>query len=664
MMTKMIEKNILNECQDNLKKIFNKGVETLPQALLYQSERFANKIFYRKKEWGIWQNYTWIQVLNQVKFLAMGLSSLGVKREESIAIIGENEPEFFWSEFAAQAIGAKVVCLYPDLTSQQMEYLLSHSNSVLIICGDQEQVDKVLQVEPHHPLLHTIVYWDEKGMWKYDHPKLMTFEQMRQRGKEYLEKNPGLFERETAAGKGSDIAILSYTSGTTGLPKGCIVTHANLLDYASRSLVANPINPFSKYLSYIPPAWLTEQIFGITIGLLTPLEVNFPEEPETVQQNIREIGVQALMLSPRQWESLASLVESKMIDAGPFSRWLFRICMNLGYKNNLRTLQNGKVSLFVRLLYPLADLFLLSHLRDNLGLQSLDLAISGGSGMAPDVFRFFHAIGVKLRNGYGNTEIGLFTSHQGDKFDVETVGTWYRVLEIFGPPLQYKVTEEGELLVKGGSGFSGYFKNPEATAQAMQDGWFKTGDAVYVTKKNELVYQDRVKDLRELATGHSYPPQYIESRLRFSPFIKDIMTIGDRKKPFVTALVNIDLGTLGSWAEQRRIGYTTFTDLSQNENIRSLIQEEIMKVNKFLPEGSKVKRFVNLPKELDPDEDELTRTRKLRRNFLEEKYAYFIEAMYGGTKQFQAEIPVTYQDGRSGVIEADVYVNDLETETQ
>jgi len=519
-------------------------------------------------------------------------------------------------------------------------------------------------VEPKLHALHTIIFWDELGMWKYHHPKLMTFEQARQKGKEHLEKEPDLFEKETAAGKGGDIAVLSYTSGTTDLPKGCIVTHTNLLDYAFRSLGGNPIKPFSKYLSYIPPAWLTEQIFGVTIGLLAPLVVNFPEEPDTVQENIREIGVEALMLSPRQWESLASLVESKMIDAGSISRNLFRLCIAIGNKKNLRALQGKKVSLPFRLLYLMADLLLLSHLRDNLGLQAVDLAISGGSGMAPDVFRFFHAIGVKLRNGYGNTEIGLFTSHQGESFDVETVGKWYPVLEYFGPPLKYKVTDEGELLVQGGSGFSGYYKNPEATAQATRDGWFLTGDAVHITDKKELVYLDRVKDLRELSTGHSYPPQFIETRLRFSPFIKDAMTLGDKGKPFVAALINIDNSTLGPWAEQRRIGYTTFTDLSQNEKIRSLITEEIEKVNNFLPEESRVKRFINLPKELDPDEDELTRTRKLRRKFLEEKYANFIAAIYEGEQKFQAEVPVKYQDGRTGVINAVVFINDLTMEGQ
>jgi len=645
-----------------LPQVLDQGVETLPQLLVYQAGRFGDRVLHRKKDFGIWQRYTWNDVLEQVKTFAMGLASLGVKRGETVAIVGENEPELFWSEYAAQSIGAKAVCFYPDLTAAQMEYMIVHSEAVVMVCEDQEQVDKVLELEEKIPAVHTIVYWDERGMWKYDHPKLMTFKQVQEMGKEYMVRHSRSFEEEVATGKGDDIAALCYTSGTTGLPKGCILSHTYLFDTVLRLAGAYPLKPFTQYLSYISPAWGTEQMFGIAMGLLLPLVVNFPEEPETVQENIREIGVEALVFSPPQWESLASLVQSKIMDAGPIRQWFYEWGIWVGGKVNLGRLEGKKVSLGWRFFYLLADKTVLLHLRDNLGLQDSYFNLSGGAGMSPDVFRFFHAMGVKLRSVYGTTEMNLLTMNQGEAYDLETVGTVLPVQPKFGPPLEFKLTDGGELLARGGLGFLGYYKNPEATAKQMMDGWYCTGDVVSMTDKNELVYLDRLVDMRGLSTGHFYPPQFIETRLRFSPFIKNAMTLGDKEKSFVGAFINIDANTLGTWAEKRGIAYSTFADLSQNQRIREVIKGEIEKVNRLLPEGSKVKRFLNLPKELDPDEDELTRSRKIRRNFLEEKYVTFISHMYQGVSEFKAEVPVKYQDGRTGVLNATVYINNLAKE--
>ena len=577
-------------------------------------------------------------------------------------MVGENEPELFWSEYATQSIGAKGVCLYPDFTPPQMEYLLNHSEAVVVVCEDQEQVDKVLEIEDKLPLVHHVIYWDDKGMWKYDHPKLMTFHEVQALGREYIESHPGQFEAEIAAGKGDDPAVISYTSGTTGLPKGCVMTHTGLFDTAMRVAGTLLMRPFTQYLSYISPAWAAEQMGGLTQGLLVPFVVNFPEEPETVTRDLREIGTEAVVFTPRQWESLASLVESKMMDAGPIRRWFYRWGMAVGRMTNLAKLEGRDIPTLYRLLYPLAERMVLYPLRDNLGLQDAYYAQSGGSGMAPDVFRFFHTMGVQLRNVYGTTEMGMFTSHIGDAYDLETVGMWDPVHPRFGPPLEYKLTEEGELLVRGGSSFAGYYKNPEATEKRMAGGWYHTGDALHMTDKGEMVYLDRLEDMRKLSNGHSYPPQFIENRLRFSPFIKEVMTLGDEAKGFVSAMINIDIGTVGPWAEQRSIGYTTFTDLSQNPKVRELIRSEVAKVNYFLPEGSKVARFFNLPKELDPDEDELTRSRKIRRSFLEQKYADFIGAIYDEKVEFNAVVPVKYQDGRTGTLNATVFIVDLEAE--
>jgi long-chain acyl-CoA synthetase len=471
----------------SLPEILRNGVETFPQLLLYQARRFGDKTLHRKKDFGIWQRYSFNYVLDQVRDLAMGLASLGAKRGETVALVGENEPELFWGEYAAQSIGAKVVCMYPDLTAAQMEYVLAHSDATMIICEDQEQVDKFLEIENRVPSVQKIIYWDDRGMWKYKHAKLMTFDELKEKGKNYSQNHPTYFEEEVAKGKGTDTAVISYTSGTTGLPKGCILTYANLFDTVYRVAGTVPLKPFTQYLSYISPAWAAEQMFGICQGLLVPFVVNFPEEPETVQENLREIGTEAVTFTPRQWESLAKLVESKMMDAGPVRKWIFNWGMMVGRKVNLAALGGEKSSLIWRLLYPLADKAVLYPLRDKLGLQSAYFCQSGGSGMAPDVFRFFHTMGVKLRNVFGTTEMGLFTLHQGERYDLETVGKWMPVHPHFGSSLEYMISEEGELWVKGGSGFSGYYKSPDASEKRMEGGWYHTGDCVYMTDKRDGV---------------------------------------------------------------------------------------------------------------------------------------------------------------------------------
>lgn len=645
---------------DDLESILDAGVDTIPKLLRHQESRFRERVLHRKKDYGIWQRYTWGDVYGRVRALAIGMAELGVRRGETVALVGENEPQLFWSQYAAQCIGAKVVCLYPDLTIAQMEYVLQHSEAVVVVCEDQEQVDKVLELEPKLGAVHSIVCWDNRGMWKYHHPKLLSFERVQARGRSRIERYPEEFDQAVAAGSGDDIAVLSYTSGTTGLPKACILTHRYLLNASTRMFGAVRFKPFTQYLSYISPAWAAEQFYGLTLGLVAPFIVNFPEEPETVQDNIREVGTEALMLSPRQWESLAALVEAKMMDAGRIRRACYDAAMGVGRRVNLSVLGGEQVGPGWRFLYALADLAVLRHLRDNLGLQSADIAVSGGSGMAPEVFRFFHAMGVPLRNSYGGTEVGTLTMHHGSAYDLDTVGSWVPVHPRLGTPIEYRVSDEGELQVRGGVGFSGYYKNPEATAKKLVDGWYRTEDAVHLTERGEIVYLERIEDMRQLADGYRYPPQFIENRLRFSPFIKDAMTLGDTDKPFVAAFINIDLSTLGRWAEQRGIGYTSFTDLSQNPAICELIRQELRAVNDLLPAGSRVRRFINLPKELDPDEDDLTRSRKLRRKHLEQKYSTFIDAIYSGAREFSATVPIKYQDGRTGTLNATVYLNDLD----
>ena len=632
--------------------------DTLPKQLKLGKEKWGDKVYMRRKNMGIWQKWTWNEVYDHVKRFALGLVTLGLERGDTVAIAGENEPELFWSEFAALSVGAKTVCLYPDMTPPEIQYILDHSESVYYIGEDQEQIDKFLEVRDKLPKVRKAVFWDPRGMWRYDDPGLIEFREVETLGRRYEKQHPGLFERLIGEGKSDDIALLSYTSGTTGLPKGVILTHRYMLDNAYRVLLANDFKPFTMYLSYLSPGWIVEHFF-IAMGMVRPFIYNFPEEPETVLANIRELGAEALVFGPRQWESLASTVQARMLDAGPIRRAVYSAGMKVGMETALERTGEKRANVVWKILYPLADALVLRSLRDNLGLKYTYYALTGGAPAAPEVFRFFHAMGIKLRNAYGSTELGLLTQHFGDSFNPETLGKWYTSHPDIGPPLEWKTDENGGLLVRGASGFCGYYKNEEATIEAIKDGWFITGDATRTLENGDLVYLDRVNDLKRLKTGYLFPPQFIETRLRFSPFIKDVMVLGDEKKPFVSAMVNIDAETVGRWAERRGVAYTTFPDLSQKPEVCEMIHGEVVRVNQALEEHARVKRFVNLPKEFDPDEAELTRTRKLRRSFLEERFESLIAAIYDGRDTYATEAPVKYRDGREGVVRTDTRINDI-----
>ena len=593
--------------------------------------------------------------------MALGLESKGLKAGDSVMMIGENEPEHFWAEYAVQSLGGKVLSVYPDQTAEEILYLAQDSQTRVFLAQDQEQVDKCLEVADEYDGAIAIVYWDGSGLWGYDHPLLDSFESVSDAGRQIHDSDPTRFEEHVKRGKAEDTALLSYTSGTTGKPKGVVISYRYLFDNCSRVMGAIDIAPGTEYLTYISPAWVTEQIFGLSIGLIAPMVVNFPEGPEDVLTNIRELAVDALVFSPRQWENLASIVQARMLGAGKVRNAMYDWGMKVGRAVHVERLEGRSPSLAARLQLPLAEALVLHHLRDNLGLGKARNALSGGALMAPDVFRMFHAMGVKLRNVYGATEIGLLTAHVGDSYQLETSGSWMPSNTAYGEPLEYRVSPEGELQVRGGSGFGGYHGKPDKSAEVLtDDGWYETGDAVSMTNDGELLFFDRVKDMRRLANGHSYPPQFIETRLRYSPFIKDLMTLGDETRDFVSALINIDMEVLGRWAEENKISFSTYTDLSQKPEILDLIKGEVARINTLLPEGSRVARFANFPKELDPDEGELTRSRKLRRAFLEERYEKLVQAIYDGKAETDLEIAVTYQDGRQGVLKATVRVSDVE----
>ena len=635
-------------------------VSTLPQKFLAHAQEYPQRLAQRVKRKGVWRCYSWADVFDRTRSIALGAAAQGLQRGETVVVIGENEPEHYWALFAAQSLGATIVSVYPDATVDELHYLCEDSQARFIFAQDQEQVDKALALLERLPDIRGIAFWDNSGMWSYQHPLLQSFDALMAEGRRQHERHPQRFEREVNAGHADDLALLTYTSGTTSKPKGVMISYRWLIDNALRLNSACPLQPGMEYLSYIPLAWGTEQLLGVTLGLTLPLVVNFSETPDQVLSDLRELAPDIIFFGPRQWENIAATIEARMLASSWIARGIYRWGIRVGHAVHVARLEGGKAPTLSRLLLPLAEVLVLHPLRDQFGFIHCSIAVSGGTAMAPDVFRLFHAMGVPLRNVYGCSELGFIACHRGDHYDLETVGPLLDVDPAFGAPLESRIENNGELLLRGGTGFLGYWGKPDKTAAIERDGWFVSGDAVRKTDRGELVYLDRVEHLVKLASGHLYPPQFIETRLRFSPFIKDVMVLGDATRPWVGALINIDMAVTSRWAEERRIAFSTFTDLSQRPEVRQLVQGEIRRINKLLPEGSRVVRFANFPKELDPDEGELTRTRKLRREFLEVRYRALIDGLYAGATDIACEIAVTYQDGRQGVLRATVVATDID----
>ncbi len=626
-------------------------METLPQYLQHTARKYGNRVAMRKKQFGIWREYTWQESYTRVKHLALGLMQLGLAHGDKVCIIGDNDPEYFWAQLAIQACGGIAVGIFTDSLPSEIQYIIQHSDAVLVFAKDQEQCDKLLEIRAQIPAVRRVIYWEERGLWNYRDREawLMSFDALIALGRELDQREPTKFDERVAQGKGDDLAIFCYTSGTTGLPKGAMIAHKNLIGGAEISSSVDRRLDTDEYLSFLPPAWITENVLGLAIHVMNGMIINFPEEPETVQENLREISPHALLFSARLWESLVSMVHARIADTSWINRVLYHLFMPIGYR--VADLRFGKrhVPIVWRVLNALGELALFAPLRDKLGLSRVKSAYTSGAALSPDVVRFFRAIGVNIRNLFGSTEGIIHTLHIGDDVKFETVG-------VPPPGVQLRITPEGEIVVKSKSVFQGYYKNPEATAKALQDGWFHTGDAGYLRDDGHLIYLDRVKDLLELATGDKFSPQYIEGRLKFSQYIKDVMVVGGRERAFVTAIINIDFANVGRWAEKRRIAYTTFVDLSQKPEVYDLIKQDVLRVNETLPPPARVKSFVLLHKEFDPDEGDLTRTRKLRRNVMEDRYRDLIEAMYGGKDEVQVSAQVKYRDGRTGVIETAVRV--------
>ncbi len=626
--------------------------DTIPKLTMRNYENWGQRTAMCMKNFGVWHRYSWREYYEKVKYFSLGLISLGLEPGDVVCIIGDNEPEWFWGEFATQAAGGIVTGIFVDSIPSEVKYIAENSDAKFAIVNDQEQTDKFFEIKDELPSLKKVIYWDPKGLRNYDDPILIAFTEVIKLGREYEQTHPGLFEQNVEKGKGDDIAFIYYTSGTTGLPKGAELTHRALINTAQAFITRYPLNENDDLISNFPAAWVGDSFFATIPHLLTGARLNFPEEPETIAEDTREVGPNFVIYGPRQWESLVSEIQVKMIDANPLKRFAYNLFLPVGYKIADINFEGKKPNLFWRALYRIAYLLLFRPLKDQLGLSKVKFAVTGSSVLSLDTFRLIHAIGVELRQNYGSTEAGFISSHGKGEIKFESVGRPALGTEV-------RITDEGELLVRSDCMFKGYHKDSRKTAEILVGGWCHTGDAVNIDEDGHLLFIERLEHMGELSSGIKYAPQYVEGRLRFSPYIKDAMVIGGKDKEFVSAILNIDFAMVGKWAERNHIPYTTFVDLSQKEEVSDLVQKDLVRVNGYLPEPARVRKFVLLHKEFDADEAELTRTRKLRREFMEERYRNLIAAMYGEGKEVNVEAPVTYRDGRKGVVTTGIKVRNI-----
>lgn len=628
------------------------AINTIPQLIRSNYERLGHMTAMCIKDRGIWQRYSWKDYYERVKYFSLGLIRLGFEPGDIVCIIGDNEPEWFWAEFAAQAAGGTATGAFVDSISSEVKHIAAHSRAKFAIVNDQEQTDKFLEIKDDLPSLKKVIYWDPKGLKNYDDPILISFTDVVKLGTEYEKTHPDLFEQNVEKGNGNDTAFIYYTSGTTGLPKGAMLTHKALINTAQGFVSRFPLNGTDDLVSSFPPAWVGDSFFATIPHLLTGARLNFPEEPETIADDTREIGPDFVIYGPRQWEGLVSEIQVKMTDANPLKRFFYDLFRPVGHKIADMGFEGKVPNLFWQALHRIAYILLFRPLKDKLGLSKVRFAVTGSSVLSLDAFRLIHAIGIELRQNYASTEAGLISSHGKGDIDFQSVGRPASGIEV-------RLTEEGELLVKSACIFSEYYNDPEKTAASVINGWCHTGDAVHINDNGHLIFMDRLEHMRELASGTKYAPQYIEGRLRFSPYIKDAMVIGGKDRASICAIVNIDFAMVGKWAERNGIPYTTFVDLSQKKEIADLVQQDLVKVNSYLPEAARVTRFVLMHKEFDPDEAELTRTRKLRRDFMETRYKDLIDAMYSNEDSVTVEASVTYRDGRKGIVATAIKVRSI-----
>jgi long-chain acyl-CoA synthetase len=633
------------------------ALDTFPRLLLHHAAVRAHRPAIREKDLGIWQTWTWAQVLEQVRAIACGLAAQGFRRGDHLAVIGANRPRLYWSMMAAQALGGVPVPLYEDAIASETQFVIGDAGARYAVAEDQEQVDKLLEVLDQCPRLERIYYDDPRGLHRYAQPQLTGLDKVEALGRDAAARDPGFFEREVAKGRAEDVATILYTSGTTGHPKGVILTHAAMIATGRAYTDFEKLTADEEMLAYLPLAWVGQNLFSYSQSMVAGFCVSCPESAETVMTDLREIGPTYYFAPPRVLEALLTQVTIRMEDASRPKRALVRAFMNVARRVGGRITDGERVGPVDRLLYALGDLLVYGPLRNVLGMSRVRVAYTAGEAIGPDLFVFYRSIGINLKQLYGQTETTVYVCVQPDgRVKPDTVG----------PPLpgvELRVAESGEILVKSPGLFREYHGDPEATAEAKDaEGYFHTGDAGFLDADGHLKIIDRAKDVGRLSDGTLFAPKYIENKLKFFPYIKEAVCFGHGRER-VCALVNIDMEAIGNWAEKRNLPYSGYVDLAAQPAAYDLIRDCVERVNRDLAADAKlansqVRRFIVLHKELDADDGELTRTRKVRRRHIAEKYAALVDALYSDATHVFVETQMRFEDGRTGTVSADLRIAD------
>ncbi|MFW5731465.1 MAG: AMP-binding protein [Desulfonatronovibrionaceae bacterium] len=624
---------------------------TLPGLLLENARKFGSKTALREKQWGIWQTYSWQDYFQISAEFAAGLKELGLGRGDIIVLIGDNRPEWLWAEAAIQSLGGIALGVYQDVQAGEIEYIFELTRCRMVIAEDQEQVDKMLDLRENVSSLEYIVYHDFKGLSRYEHPGLMHFDEVRNAGRPRAGEVEGWI-RDVSP---EDTCLIATTSGTTGRPKLAMLSHRNLLSMAWNLGQVDQKNDRDEFVSFLPLAWMGEQMMAVASALLFGFCVNFPEEQETVQNDIREIGPHIIFSPPRVWENLAAKIQVRIMETTRLKRFIYHKCMGIGVRMAEHKLNQTEAGPGLRFMFQLSRFFLFRSLRDRLGFSRIRSATTGGAALGPDTFKFFHAMGVNLKQIYGQTEIaGISCIHKDGHIDFDTVGQPI-------PGTEIRISSQGEILSRSGAVFQGYFKDEKATAETLtEDGWLLSGDAGYFKDNGQLVVIDRLKDVMELADKTKFSPQFMENKLKFSPYIREAVVLG-RDREYIAAIVCIDEDIVGRWSESRLITYTTYQDLASKSEVYRLIAREIAAINRTLPDNTRIRRFALLFKELDADDGELTRTKKIRRKVVSERYSDLIDALYSSDEQVDLVARIQYQDGSIREMKGKIRIQNAET---
>ena len=621
--------------------------DTLPGLVLRNAQVRPTKPAIREKDLGIWRTYSWADYAREVTEFGDGLAAMGFGPGDKLVVIGDNRPRLYWAQLAAQGLGGAAVPIYQDAIAQEMAFVLADADTKVIVAEDQEQVDKILSIKGQIPTLEYLVYDDERGMAHYDDPMLRSFPAVQELGR----SKTGAYVKSVDALTPETIALMSYTSGTTGNPKGVMLSHGNLVETAKTFVANEDVRESDDFLSYLPMAWVGEGMYGMTVSILSGCSCNCPEAPETLERDLRELGPTGFLASPRGWETILSQLQVKANDTTGLKRWVYDTFRKAAVDAELAKAEGRSGGLGLKRL--LGEFLVYGPVRDQIGLRRARWCYTGGAPLGHDTFRFFRAIGINLKQLYGSTEVSGLVSLQKDaNVNPDTSGQPC-------PGIDVKIGENSEILVKSKGVFKGYYKRTDATAEAFTaDGYFRTGDAgILDDKTGELLIIDRAKDVGKMADGTAYAPQFIESKLKFSAYISEAVSFGS-DRDFVSVMIAIDPNTVGNWAEKKGIPFTNYTDLSQKSEIRELIATEITRVNTTLPQSVRVKRFLLLAKDLDADDAEVTRTRKLRRAYIAERYAPVIDAFYSNKTEVDLRTEVTFEDGRRSHVEARLLIQD------